>query len=79
MEGKSKLKYPLSMHNKCDAKGNPRSLALDLFELDFNGIGRWAYGYFRTIAQEADKDGAPIFWGGNWKKLGDFDHFQLEG
>jgi hypothetical protein len=80
---KSDLHFPFSPHNKSDDQGNPCALALDLFELDFNGIGRWAWGYFRDIAKTLPDCGFPVEWAGNWKsekgkKLGDFDHFELK-
>lgn len=77
IERKSALRFPLSMHNKSDDQGNPCSLALDLFELDYHGMACWHWKYFRDIATFCEKENMPIFWGGHWKKLGDFDHFQL--
>lgn len=77
LDGKSKLHFPLSAHNKSDDQGNACSLALDLFELDYNGQACWSWAYFRTIADEAAASNAPIFWGGHWQKLGDSDHFEL--
>lgn len=77
LDGKTRLHFPLSAHNKSDDQGNPCSLALDLFELDYNGQACWSWDYFRLIADEAQASHAPIFWGGNWAKLGDFDHFEL--
>ena len=71
LDGKSKLHFPNSAHNKTPAE------ALDLFELDVNGIGRWAYGYFRDIAEMASIDKDPIFWGGHYTHLGDGDHYAL--
>lgn len=79
LDHKSKLHFPLSMHNKSDDQGNPCSLALDFFELDYNGIGRWAWKYFKTIADEAQETEYKIIWGGSWAKQGlaDYDHFQI--
>lgn len=77
VDGKSKLKFPMSAHNKSDDQGNPCSLALDLFELDYNGMACWAWKFFRDIADRAKKDGDQIKWGGDWKSLGDGDHFEL--
>lgn len=78
LDGKSKLHFPLSMHNKSDDQGNPCAMALDLFELDYNGIARWAWKYFRDIADRANVDGDPIEWGGTWSSISDADHFQLK-
>ncbi len=71
LDGKSKLKFPKSPHNSA------LSTALDLFELDFNGIGRWAFGYFRDIADECAQNGYAITWGGNFNGLADADHFEM--
>lgn len=62
-EGKSKLKWPLSNHNKFDDQGNPCSLAVDLFELASNGMACWRWLFFKMIADEAKADEAPIDWG----------------
>lgn len=78
LDGRSKLHFPLSAHNKSDDQGNPCSLALDFFRLDPNGMACWEWGYFRTISQEVDKSDEPIFWGGLWAHLGDSDHFELK-
>jgi hypothetical protein len=77
LDGKSKLHYPLSAHNKCDDHGNPCAMALDLFELDFHGQASWPWGFFRDISNMNNKDACPIFWGGLWAKLGDADHMEL--
>jgi hypothetical protein len=74
-EGKSNLAWPMSAHNKCDDQGNPCSLALDFFKLCSNGMASWEYKYFRVIADEAPKN---VEWGGLWKTLGDYDHFQIK-
>ena len=77
LDGKSKLHYPLSAHNKHDDSGEPCSLALDLFELDFNGIARWSWKFFRDIANDAKQLPIPIKWGGDFKTISDADHFEL--
>ena len=78
LDGKSKLHFPLSMHNKSDDQGNMCAMALDFFELDYNGQARWAWKFFKTISDEADLAGDPIVWGGTWSHLSDADHFQLK-
>ena len=78
LDGKSKLHFPNSMHNKLDDYDNPCSMALDLFELDGNGMACWHYGFFRDIAQHSDKSSARIIWGGTWKTISDNDHFQMD-
>lgn len=77
-DGASRLHFPMSYHNKNDDQGNPCSLALDLFELDYHGQACWSWGYFRTIAEETEKAAYPITWGGTFAKIADGPHFQLE-
>lgn len=84
LDGKSKLHFPLSAHNKCDDQGNPCSMALDLFRLDMHGLACWEWGYFRDIANVAAHDPASmatydglIKWGGLWTSIGDSDHMEL--
>lgn len=77
-EGKSKLSWPMSAHNKSDDQGNPQSLAFDLFQLCSNGMAAWPWAYFRDINTRLYKANKPVFWGGNYKHLGDADHFELQ-
>lgn len=77
-DGKSELHYPASAHNKTDAAGSPRALALDLFFIDQNGKAYWPAMLFAKIADDAEHAGDPILWGGHWRELGDSDHFQWE-
>lgn len=77
-EGKSKLVYPLSAHNKCDDQGNPCALAIDLFQLASNGLACWPWKYFNQIALDMKASCPDMIWGGDFKSLGDADHFQLE-
>lgn len=77
LDGKTKLHFPLSAHNKCDDHGNPCSLALDLFKLDDKGIAQWPWKYFYEISEMAALAKDPIQWGGLWTHLGDADHYSL--
>jgi len=77
-EGKSKLVFPLSAHNKSDDQGNPCALALDLFQLASNGMGCWPWAYFKQIAEEMKASRQDMKWGGDFKSLGDADHFELQ-
>ena len=77
-EGKSKLPYPKSKHNKTDEKGIPCSQALDLFKLASNGMACWEWLYFKAIFDEVVLDNAPIIWGGIFKSISDHDHFELK-
>ncbi len=78
-EGKSKLKYPHSKHNKIP------SLAVDIAPvailngktvIDWNDIKK-----FRTLAMHmmnlANNKGYPLIWGGHFTTLKDFVHFEL--
>jgi hypothetical protein len=76
LDNKSKLPFPLSAHNKSDDQGNPCALAIDLFELDYNGMACWPWAFFRKIADAAKAAGVPIRWGGDFKNLGDADHME---
>lgn len=76
-EGKSRLAFPHSPHNKTGPDGKPEARALDLFVLE-GGLARFPSLWYTAIAATAVMAKDPILWGGTWKKLGDLDHFQLE-
>lgn len=69
-DGKTKLKFPNSMHNRIPAR------ALDLFEIKA-GKAVWDEDFFAHLADSIELAKLPIFWGGHYKHLGDRDHFQL--
>ncbi len=71
-EGKSKLHYPDSAHNKMPA------MALDLFQEDEDGVARWSVSFFNLVNSENVTARLPIRWGGRWKTLGDNDHFEYD-
>ena len=71
-EGKSKLHFPNSAHNKQPA------LALDCFMLDLDGVAQWPPTMFAKINAMNEADADPIIWGGNFKSIGDSDHMQLD-
>lgn len=69
--GKSKLPWPKSAHNRMVA-GTPESNAVDLFEI-FDGKPLWRPSVMHYIAE-----GSPeLVWGGNFKGLADYDHYQV--
>jgi hypothetical protein len=76
-EGKSKLSWPMSAHNKSDDQGNPCAMALDLFQLASNNMACWPYQWFKSIIDYSNAEGHTVQWGGNWKSIGDGDHYQL--
>ena len=74
-EGKSKLKWPKSKHNKTP------SLATDFYPV-VNGKAEWddlepykaLIIHFKTVANEL---GITISCGGDWKKFKDYPHIEL--
>lgn len=72
-ESKSKLHWPDSAHNKM-VDGKPCSDALDLFEI-YDGKPLWRPTLMAHIAARFPN----FIWGGAFKSLGDYDHFQLRG
>lgn len=79
-EGKSKLIFPFSLHNK------KPSLAIDLcpYPIDWNDMQRFTYlaGHIQGVALA---NGIKLRWGGNWErdndlknnKFNDLPHFEL--
>lgn len=76
--GKTKAAWPKSAHNHTREDGKPSARAIDLFELCSNGMARFAWSYYRQIADMAAQNNDPILWGGNFHSIGDADHFQLK-
>lgn len=81
LDGKSADTFPKSKHNAMDENGQPCSDALDLFQQDEQGRGVWSYFWCKEIAEQSEKAGDPIVWGGNFrnaaaKRRGDYDHFE---
>lgn len=71
-EGKSKLKYPQSCHNKQPAQ------ALDIFLIDNDGMARFPVKFYTLLNAENEAESLPLQWGGTFKSLGDYDHWQLD-
>lgn len=79
-EGKSKLQFPKSAHNPIP------SLAVDItpYPLNWDDIGSFKelHGAFVVVAQKLKEEGkikSEFVWGGNWKKLKDYPHYELKG
>lgn len=76
--GHSKLQWPKSKHNSLP------SMAVDIvpYPIDWDDIDR-----FRDLASvikvhwsqipHAEREGLELHWGGDWKTLKDFPHFEL--
>jgi len=70
--GKSKLRYPLSKHNR------KPSDAIDIapYPIDWNDAGRFHELAGRVLEVAALFD-VPIVWGGQWETFKDLPHFEL--
>lgn len=75
-DGASKLHYPDSAHNKTEADA-PHAMALDIFQIDDSGKAVFDPVFCAKVNQESLDLGYALKWGGQWKSLGDSDHFQL--
>jgi len=88
--GTSRLQWPHSAHNKrapidmgrvydpsdeTDPNTKPEAMAIDLFQI-VDGVAIWPTKFFYDLANDIRKLDLPIYWGGQWKSLGDKDHFQ---
>jgi peptidoglycan L-alanyl-D-glutamate endopeptidase CwlK len=90
-EGKSRLKFPFSKHNKTLIDGTPYSEAVDAapfntkeLPIDWNDAKSFIYlgGYILGVARGLD---IPLRWGGDWdgdrnmrdQTLIDLPHFEL--
>lgn len=76
-DGKTRLHYPDSAHNKCGPDGIPCAMALDLFQI-IAGHAVFDLSWYKEVSQIAAVD-APftLFWGSKFKSIGDYDHFEL--
>jgi len=71
-KGNSNTPWPTSKHNSCP------SLAVDVapYPIDWNDIQR--FKDFATLVKErASALGIAIRWGGDFRTLADYDHFEL--
>jgi len=76
-KGLSQKKWPESKHN-FTFNGQPHSLALDLFELK-NGSALFRPDFYTHIYAWSMNNGFDrISWGGRFKTLHDWDHFQID-
>lgn len=72
-QGHSRAHFGQSAHN-----WNP-AIALDVapYPIDWNNIARFkALG--AMVTTEAKARGTPISWGGTWKSLKDYPHYELD-
>lgn len=69
--------FPNSPHNRENPETKlPESLAIDLFQIDEDGVALFSPKFYLSVAQDCKAEKSPIKWGGEFKTLGDYDHFQ---
>lgn len=73
----STLRWPHSKHNHT-RHGRPYSLAVDLFQIDQFGKGKWDAVFFKKVHRENSAYHQKMRWGGEFKTLGDSCHFELK-
>lgn len=78
-KGNSNVRYPNSAHNKIP------SLAVDIvpYPVDWNDIGRFrelaaAFMAVASVLKERGEITSDFVWGGNWKTLKDYPHFEVK-
>ena len=76
-DGKSNAHFGQSPHNN-EKDGKPYRLALDLFQIDEDGVARFSGVFCAKVNEENEANREPIQWGGKFKHLGDADHFQIQ-
>lgn len=71
-EGKSKLRFPRSMHNK------KPSMAVDISPSPLDWLNHDAFKKLALVMKKAAKElGVDIVWGGDWVGFKDLPHYQL--
>ena len=78
-EGKSKAKWPSSAHNKLPS----RAVDLVPYPVDWSNIGRFkqlaaAFMAVANLLKDRGEITSEFAWGGNWKKLKDYPHFEIK-
>lgn len=76
-DGLTKKKWPDSAHNNMEL-GNPVSHALDVFQIDEDGVARFAWLFYRELYKWSNRTDFYLRWGGNFKDIGDADHFEMD-
>jgi hypothetical protein len=77
-QGRSKLNWPKSLHNKVNSNEVPCSRAIDLFAIDMDGKAVWSPYQFLKIAEWIESNKFPITCGVRWKKFNDPPHYELQ-
>lgn len=69
--GGSKLRYPHSKHNKVPSE------AIDIFQINENGKAIFNREFLAMAFDFSKEIGLDLRWGGKFKSLGDFCHYEL--
>lgn len=67
---------PFDPANENDPNARPESLALDLFQ-QINDKAVYSPKFMTLLNRESEEGSIPVLWGGRFKSLGDFCHFEL--
>lgn len=72
--GNSRLVYPMSKHNQIPS----RAVDIAPYPIDWDDISRFVT-LGSIVLDIATKMGIDLVWGGNWKSLKDYPHYELRG
>lgn len=76
-QGRSRLHWDASDHNRMDSSGKECSRAIDLFEINKDGVAIWSHSQFFKIAEWLERNDYPVGSGIRWTKFKDGPHFFL--
>lgn len=76
-QGRSRLRWNASDHNKEDSTGKPCSRAIDLFFINVDGQAVFPPWQYLRAAEWFEKNNHPVGAGVKWKKFSDGPHFYL--
>lgn len=79
-DGNSRVLWPNSRHNRFPS----HAVDLAFYPVDWSDIEKWKYfgAFCMGVAAQLRTEGKmthTLTWGGSWKILQDYPHFQLEG
>lgn len=77
-EGTSKKRWPNSAHNFVSAGNLPCAKALDVFQIDEDGLGRFSWPFYQKLWGWSQGKDYSLRWGGTFKDLGDAGHFEID-
>ncbi len=74
-QGRSRLHFPDSDHNKTDSEGNMCSRAVDYFFINLDGVAVFPPWQYLKLAEWFEKNDTQIGAGIRWTKFRDAPHF----